>query len=192
MVELKKELALSGCQNEEYVEYDDMVVFRRLLEYLGAYGVDDLVIGQIAKIYRSSATQRISIYLDVEYTLAVLKKVGYNLAILSNAQRVYVEEDIGNLFKYFDHIYISSEHGIKKPSTRFYQKLLNEAQVKPEEAVSCCQLYDPACFECFQHPFISYEVDMPFTAYAMTDIVILAVFLWESQKKGIEPVSDNS
>lgn len=152
VVELKREQALSGCQNEEYVEYDDMVVFRRLLEYLGAYGADDLIIEQIAKIYRISATQRISIYPDVEYTLAVLKKVGYNLAILSNAQRVYVEEDIGNLFKYFDHIYILSEHGIKKPSTRFYQKLLNEAQVKPEEAVYCCQLYDPACFECFQHP----------------------------------------
>lgn len=131
--QLKEEYALCGSQKEEYVEYDDMIVFHRLLKQLGIYA-DDLVAEQIAKVYRISATQRISIYSEVEETLSILKKAGYKLALLSNAQKVYVEEDIGRLWKYFDYIYISSEHGIKKPSLRFYQKLLKEAQINPEDA----------------------------------------------------------
>ena len=31
--------------------------------------------------------------------------------------------------------------------------------------------------------FVHCEVEMPFTSFAMMDIVILAVFLWESQER---------
>jgi HAD superfamily hydrolase (TIGR01509 family) len=68
-----------------------------------------------------------------ENTISTLKILGkkYRLGIFSNAlpsRRVH-ELKIGNLYKYFDHIFISKEIGLEKPDPKAYEYVLSEIGV---------------------------------------------------------------
>jgi len=65
----------------------------------------------------------------------------YKLAIISNvlstttADVVHELLRVAKLFDFFDVIAVSSEVGINKPDPRIFETVLNELNVKPEEAV---------------------------------------------------------
>lgn len=121
-----------------WAEIDEVKVFRKLLEAVGAEA--DVAVhcaSDVAIIFRVISRERLNVYAGVEDTLRQLNEAGYRLGILSNAQTAFVEMEAGHLFKYFEDglIFISSEHNLKKPSEQFYEKLLRTAGVSAEEAV---------------------------------------------------------
>lgn len=70
-------------------------------------------------------------------TLLRLKKEGYVLGIITDGDPVKQWEKILRLEldEYFDHVFISDELGVKKPHPKIFQKALQKANLKAEEAV---------------------------------------------------------
>ena len=63
--------------------------------------------------------------------LSSLKKKGYRLWLLSNAQRIFTEYELRHLGlgEQFDGIYISSDYGYRKPDVRFFRALIEEQKL---------------------------------------------------------------
>ena len=83
---------------------------------------------QAAQVFRMISMEYLKLYPGVKEALTQLRKAGYRLWLLSNAQAVFTAYEIRHLGleRYFDGIYLSSDHGCRKPDIRFFHKLLKE------------------------------------------------------------------
>lgn len=83
---------------------------------------------QAAQVFRMISMEYLKLYPGVKEALTQLRKAGYRLWLLSNAQAVFTAYEIRHLGleSYFDGIYLSSDHGCRKPDSRFFHKLLKE------------------------------------------------------------------
>ena len=69
--------------------------------------------------------------------LDTLKAHGKKIYLLSNAQRVFTENEL-NMFgldKYFDGVCISSDEECSKPDAHYYQTLFDRCGLKKEESI---------------------------------------------------------
>ena len=84
---------------------------------------------QASQLFRIASMEYIRLYPGALEALAMLRKKGYRLWLLSNAQRVFTAFELRHLGlgEQLDGIYISSDFGCRKPDGRFYRALL-EAQ----------------------------------------------------------------
>ena len=82
---------------------------------------------QAAQLFRISSIEYIRLYPYVKEALKILRDHGYRLWLLSNAQRIFTAYELRYLGidSYFDGIYLSSDHGCKKPDKRFYNALID-------------------------------------------------------------------
>ena len=90
-----------------------------------------------AQLFRISSTEYIRLYPHVTEALTALRKKGYRLWLLSNAQRVFTAFELNHLglAPYFDGIYISSDFSCRKPDIRFFTALLEEQKLDPEKCL---------------------------------------------------------
>lgn len=90
-----------------------------------------------AQLFRICSTAYIRLYDGVLEALAALKEHGCRLWLLSNAQRVFTAFELRHLGldDKFDGIYISSDHGCRKPDVRFLGALLQEQALDPEKCL---------------------------------------------------------
>ena len=90
-----------------------------------------------ANVFRLLSRRRFGLYPHTEETLRALRAQGCRLYLLSNAQRVFTlpEMEILGLPPLFDALYVSSDHGMKKPQPEFLRILLDEQRLDPGEAV---------------------------------------------------------
>lgn len=81
-----------------------------------------------AQVFRMISMEYIKLYDGVLEALAMLREKGYRLWLLSNAQRVFTAYELRHLGldDKFDAIYISSDHGCRKPDVRFFRALIDE------------------------------------------------------------------
>jgi len=86
-----------------------------------------------AQLFRISSIEYIKLYPGVTEALAYLRKKGYRLWLLSNAQRVFTEYELRHLGlgEQFNCIYISSDYGCRKPDVRFFHALIEEQSLDP-------------------------------------------------------------
>ena len=77
------------------------------------------------------------LYDGTEEMLSALKNSGKKIYLLSNAQKIFTEYEMNALgiVPYFDGIFISSEHGCKKPDVRFFEKLIHTYGIDIRRAV---------------------------------------------------------
>lgn len=89
------------------------------------------------QFFRVMSTEYIRLYDGTEEMLKALKQSGKKLYLLSNAQRIFTEYEMRalHIFHYFDGIFISSEHGYKKPDLRFFEKLLDTYGISRSTAI---------------------------------------------------------
>lgn len=115
------------CQEKEKSkeEIDVLEVFQEL------YQVDFRKANRIAVLFRRLSTKYIRLYKGVSKLLRTLKKEGFRLYVLSNAQEVFTMPELERLriLKYFDGIAISSVYGIKKPNVEFFKQALAKFQI---------------------------------------------------------------
>ncbi len=116
----------------------------------------------IACAFRSLSRTRLRAYPGICETLADLKSRGKKVYLLSNAQGIYTRPEIEQvgLMPYFDDIFISSEHGVRKPDPGFLRELMEKHRMDPARTIytgndvhddvgvafSCglhCNLYNP-------------------------------------------------
>ena len=81
-----------------------------------------------AQLFRISSIEYVNLYPGALEALAELRKKGYRLWLLSNAQRIFTAFELRHLGlgEQLDGIYISSDYRCRKPDTRFYRALIEE------------------------------------------------------------------
>ena len=90
-----------------------------------------------AQLFRISSIEYVKLYPGALEALAELRKKGYRLWLLSNAQRIFTEYELRHLGlgEQLDAIYISSDYRCRKPDARFYQALMTEQGLKLENCL---------------------------------------------------------
>lgn len=125
---------------QSYECFPDIPVEQVMAALFFAKGVEEAdALGlQAAQLFRISSLEYIRVYPGVLEALEVLRKNGYRLWLLSNAQRAFTAYELRllGLEHIFDGIYLSSDYGCRKPDVRFYRALLEDQGLKPE----CCMM----------------------------------------------------
>ena len=134
--EAEKE-ALRHDSHESFPELQIERIFEKLFEEKGVSADRERLAWNAAQLFRILSIDYIRLYPGVKETLRELREDGHRLWLLSNAQRVFTayEMEALGLTECFDGIYISSDYGYRKPDRRFFDALLTEQGIRPEEAL---------------------------------------------------------
>ncbi|SCX95528.1 putative hydrolase of the HAD superfamily [Lachnospiraceae bacterium XBB2008] len=131
--------------HEAHPEIELGEVFRALYEDRGVTEVTDELIAQTAAYFRKLSTTHLRLYAGTAGLIRSLRDAGKRVILLSNAQRLFTVPELKTLGIYdlFDRIYISSDHGCKKPDPAFFMLPVNEMDLEP---ASCLMIgNDPVC-----------------------------------------------
>ena len=92
---------------------------------------------RLCNAFRDESRNKLERYEGVTETLAAIRDSGGKVFLLSNAQRLFTEKELGvtGLTQYFDDIFISSDLEIKKPDKNFLLALIDKHGLKKEECV---------------------------------------------------------
>ena len=92
---------------------------------------------QAAMVFRMISTEHLRLYPGALQALGLLREQGYRLWLLSNAQAVFTAKELEylHLTECFDGIYLSSDHGVRKPDVDFFHKLLQEQHLDPQKCL---------------------------------------------------------
>lgn len=90
-----------------------------------------------AQLFRIASIEYIKLYPNVLEALQYLRKKGFRLWLLSNAQRIFTAYELRylGLENQFDGIYISSDYGYRKPDIRFFRALMEEQGLDPSRCL---------------------------------------------------------
>ena len=121
---------------KEIYAYPDLPFDRIMSELFAAKGVKencDTLAANAEQLFRIASIEYIRLYPGVIEALRSLRKQGFRLWLLTNAQRVFTEYELRylELDKWFDGIYISSDYGCRKPDPLFFRTLLDEQKLDP-------------------------------------------------------------
>lgn len=118
------------------IEIDLERVFVRLYKRKGV-NADKKTIEDTAVKFRKASTEFIKLYDGVVDLLQSLKNAGKNVYLLSNAQRCFTYPELVELGieKYFDGIFISSDHSCCKPSKVFFDKLIKKYNLEKSRSI---------------------------------------------------------
>jgi len=118
-------------------EIDVAEVFRAILKDKISQSRLNEMIPQLGLVFRAVTTRYIRTYPWVHSVLDRLKKLGYKLGLLSNAQRAFTQAEIEMLGiqNFFDIIVFSSDVGAQKPDRFIFEHILKRLSISPEEVV---------------------------------------------------------
>ena len=111
-------------------------VFRELYENRGVKPSDGQI-RETAREFRKVSTTHLKCYAGCAELLTALREAGAKVWLLSNAQHVFTEWEMRTLGirDLFDGIYISSDHGCRKPDPRFFRVLLEDRMLDPADCL---------------------------------------------------------
>jgi len=123
--------AVAGQSYECFPDIPFHEVFADLFREEGIFTNADTLGIQAAQLFRICSTEYIRLYSNVADALSKLRKKGYRLWLLSNAQEMFTKFELEHLgiSDLFDGIYISSVFGFRKPDIRFFRALVNEQKL---------------------------------------------------------------
>lgn len=124
---------------QSYECFPDIPFEQVMAQLLRDRGVADADVPGVnaAQLFRIASTEYIRLYPYVKEALATLRRKGYRLWLLSNAQRVFTAYELKHLGlgEEFDGVYLSSDYGCRKPDVRFFRALLEEQQLDPSKCL---------------------------------------------------------
>lgn len=123
-----KRQAQAGQNYECFPDIPCEGVFAQLFRDKGVTQDADALGFHVAQLFRIVSMDYIHLYPGVMEALAELRKQGFRLWLLSNAQRTFTayELQLVGLKDQFDGVYISSDFGCRKPDLRFFRTLIEE------------------------------------------------------------------
>lgn len=129
--------AMAGQSYECFPDIPFESVMQELFEAKGIIQHVDALSRNAAQFFRISSTEYICLYPHVLEVLSSLRKAGYRLWLLSNAQRIFTEYELHHLGlgAQFDGIYLSSDYGCRKPDVRFFRALIDEQGLDPSHCL---------------------------------------------------------
>ena len=121
--------------NERYPEVDLEIVFQRILEKEGV--ANPFLAESCCKLFRLLSRERFQLFPDSLPVLREMKRNGYYLAVVSDAQKVFCldESKILGLDQFFDHTVLSTQFGFSKPDARLFAIACALLDVPPAQAV---------------------------------------------------------
>ncbi len=127
-VQMKARHAQAGESYEVFPDVPCEVTFAQLFKDKGIMDHANELGFHAAQVFRMISMEYIKLYDGVTEALAMFREKGYHLWLLSNAQRVFTAYELRHLGldTVFDGIYISSDHGSRKPDVRFFHSLTDQ------------------------------------------------------------------
>jgi len=137
---LKSALKLAREQylysNEErYPEIDLEIVFRSILK---KEGLDNPFLAEsCCKLFRVLSREHFQLFPDSLPVLQEMRKKGYQLGIISDAQKVFCLDEgrMLGISPFFSHIIMSTHFGFRKPDPRIFMIACTLFNIPPREAV---------------------------------------------------------
>lgn len=128
---MRRREAKAGQSYECFPDIPFEQVMQELFEDRSITENADVLGVNAAQLFRIASTDYIRLYPGVPEALALLRKKGYRLWLLSNAQRIFTAFELAHLGlgDQLDGIYLSSDYGCRKPDARFYNALLTERKL---------------------------------------------------------------
>ncbi len=122
-------------KNERYPEVDLEAVFGKILKRAGLN--NPFLTESCCKLFRLLSRERFQLFPDSLPVLEEIKKSGYEMAVVSDAQKVFClqEGQLLGINDYFNHIVISTQFGFRKPDARLFEIACNLLGVPPVESV---------------------------------------------------------
>ena len=136
--------SLSRDSHEACPEIELTGVFLDLFRDKGA-AADEALAVHAGQFFRALSTEWLRLYPGTLELLALLRRRGGRLWLLSNAQAIFTTCELRalGLDGAFDGVYLSSDCGCKKPDPRFFRLLLEGRGLDP--AASIMVGNDPVC-----------------------------------------------
>lgn len=125
---------------QSYECFPDIPFEQVMAELFRAGGVHENAVQlgvNAAQLFRISSIEYIRLYPGVDKALALLRKQGFRLWLLSNAQAVFTAYELRmlGLGPQFDGVLLSSDYGFRKPDVRFYRALLDRYSLVPSQCL---------------------------------------------------------
>lgn len=125
---------------QSYECFPDIPFEQIMAELFMARGVTEncVTLGiNAAQIFRIASTEYIRIYPGVIEALDMLRKNGFRLWLLSNAQAVFTAYELRHLGlgSQFEGVLLSSDYGCRKPDARFYDALIRQYGLNPSRCL---------------------------------------------------------
>jgi len=120
---------------EQYPEIDLEVAFNNILREEGLG--NPFLAESCCKLFRVLSRERFQLFPDSLPVLEEMKKSGYPLGIVSDAQKVFWlnEGEILGIRQFFKFILLSTHFGFRKPDPRLFRIACAMLNTPPEEAV---------------------------------------------------------
>ncbi|MBO4537450.1 MAG: HAD family hydrolase [Erysipelotrichaceae bacterium] len=120
----------------DMVEIDLAPVFTALCRNQGVEPSEADIVS-IARSFRGLSTYHLRLFAGVTEVLQTLRDQGKGIYLLSNAQKLFSDWEMGllGLTPFFDGIFYSSDQGCRKPDLRFFERLLKQYGLKKSESV---------------------------------------------------------
>lgn len=127
---------LRNDAHEAHPEIQIEYVFQALYRRKGVDADLDLSV-HTGERFREYSLDHIRLYDGAAELLKALRADGRRVWLLSNAQHIFTAYELKALGiePLFDGIYLSSDYGCKKPDRRFFDILLKERGIDPENAI---------------------------------------------------------
>jgi putative hydrolase of the HAD superfamily len=134
VVALEKDRSLK-TSGERYPEVDLEKVFKTILRKERV--PNSFLAESCCKLKRLLSRERFQLFPDSLPVLRELKREGYPLAMVSDAQKVYCFEEAKmlGLDQFFDNYIVSTQYGFKKPDPRLFAIACDLLEIPPAEAV---------------------------------------------------------
>jgi len=133
-LDLEKEQCFQSTK-EAYPEIDLEVVFANILRKEGLS--NPFLVESCCKLLRTLSRERFQLFTDSLPVLEQMKKSGYPLAIVSDAQKIFCvqEGEMLGLTPFFNHTIMSTHLGFRKPDPRIFIIACTLLAIPPAEVV---------------------------------------------------------
>ncbi len=94
-------------------------------------------VADVGLFFRKASTKYMKLFPGAKELLERLHKAGKKVYLLSNAQRLFTENEMRDICIYdmFDGVFYSSDFGVKKPCVIFYEALFNQEKLEKDSSV---------------------------------------------------------
>lgn len=129
------ELYASARKEVKFPEVDILHVMRDAITLFSGKECPIEFARKASLVFRAISVKSISLYPNVRKILRELRRRGYTMGIISNAQAAFTVPEIEDLrlWQFFDFVILSSDVGCSKPEEKIYDIALRQLELPPEK-----------------------------------------------------------
>jgi len=134
--QVQAQLEKQKNKGTDFPDIDILKVFKRLFSSADVK-VSSQTLREAARLFRILSLEYVKPYPGAIELLDALKAHGLKILLLSNAQTAFTMDELKatGILPYLDSIYLSSEYRVCKPSPHYFNILLKEEELSPEECL---------------------------------------------------------